>query len=343
MKRTISIVFALLLVAMLFVSCSGGNDDGKPSQGTAAPGESAAGDNGEIAVVLQSYNGSFWSDVMRGIDKATDELAAKGVTVNFNGPDDPTNLQAQIEMIESAIARDVIALAVAPADAAAVGGVMPRCEEKNIPVVTFDVNADSEWPVCLVSSDNHKLGLLAGQALGEAMGGKGKYAVVNWNDGIITNGQRSWGAEEYIKEHYPEMELYKLFFTYGIVDADLTFARDTLTAEKDFGGFITGCESNLAPVLSATQEAGRVGEVKIVAIDITPVSLEYVKDGTVAAVITQNPFNMGYTGTMTAYKAGMGEEVPEFIDSGSAIVNKDTMESDEETRAIPKELNLLEA
>ena len=348
MKKTISIVFALLLVAMLFVSCSGGNDGSKEPANSpiVGPGESSGSGEkevGEIAVILQTYNGSFWSDVMRGVDKAIAELAELGVECNFNGPDDSTNLQAQIEMIEAAIARGVDGIAVAPADSAAVGGVMPRCEEKNIPVVLFDCSADSDWPVCLVSSDNHKLGLLAGEALGKAMGGKGIWAMVNWNDGVITNGQRSWGAEEYIKENYPDMECYKLFFTYGVVDADLTFARDTLTAEKDFGGFITGCEGNLAPVLSATQEAGKVGQVKIVAIDITPVSLEYIKDGTVAAVITQNPFNMGYTGTMTAYKAALGEEVPEFIDSGSAIVDKDTMENDETTRAILKELNLLDA
>ena len=175
------------------------------------------------------------------------------------------------------------------------------------------------------------------------MGGKGKYAIVNWNDGIITNGQRSQGAQEYIEQNYPDMECYRSFFTYGIVDAELTFARDTLTSQADIGGFITGCESQLAPTLSATQEAGRVGDVKIVAIDITPVSIEYIKDGSVAAVVTQNPFNMGYTGTMTAYKAALGEEVPEFIDSGSAIVDKETMESDETTRAILKDLLLLDA
>ena len=348
MKRTISIVFALLLVAMLFVSCSKGGEDKPDNSPAVDPAQSSdvAGGDGEVsevAVILQSYNGSFWSDVMRGVDKATAELAEKGVKCTFNGPDDPTNLQAQIEMIEAAVARDVDALAVAPADAAAVGGVMPRCEEKNIPVVLFDCSAESDWPVCLVSSDNHKLGLLAGEALGKAMGGKGTWAMINWNDGVITNGQRSWGAQEYIEANFPDMELYQLFFTYSVTDADLTFARDTLTAQKDFGGFITGCESQLAPVLSAVQEAGRVGDVKIVAIDITPVSLEYIKDGSVAAVITQNPFNMGYTGTMTAYKAALGEEVPEFIDSGSAIVDKDTMENDETTRGILKDLQLLDA
>ena len=347
MKKTISIVFALLLVAMLFVSCSGGNggeESAAPSQ-IVGPGESSGGESevGEIAVILQTYNGSFWSDVMRGVDQAIAELAELGVECNFNGPDDSTNLQAQIEMIEAAVARNVDGLAVAPADSAAVGNVMPICEAKDIPVVLFDCSAESDWPVCLVSSDNYKLGTMAGQALGEAMGGKGLWAVVNWNDGVITNGQRSWGAEDYIKENYPDMELYQLFFTYSVTDADLTFARDTLTANPDFGGFITGTESQLPTVLSAVQEAGKVGEVKLVAIDITPVSLEYVKDGTVAAVITQNPYNMGYTGTMTAYEAALGNEVPEFIDSGSAIVTNETIESDENTRAILEQLNLLES
>ena len=348
MKKTISIVFALLLVAMLFVSCSSGGGEEKPESPSSivGPGETSGSNDekevGEVAVILQTYTGSFWSDVMRGVDKAIDELAEKGVKASFNGPDDSTNLQAQIEMIEAAVARDVDAIAVAPQDSAAVGGAMGICQEKNIPVVLFDCSADSDWPVCLVSSDNYKLGLLAGEALGKAMDGKGIWAAVNWSDAVITNGQRSFGAEDYIKEHYPDMECYKLFFTYNLPDADLTFARDTLTAEKDFGGFIVGTEGNLAPVLSAVQEAGRIGEVKVVAIDITPVSLEYIKDGTLAAVITQNPFNMGYTGTMTAYKAALGEEVPEFIDSGSATVDLDTMKNNEETRAILKELNLLD-
>ena len=62
MKRTISIVFALLLVAMLFVSCSKGGEDKPDNSPAVNPGESAAAGDGEVsevAVILQSYNGSL--------------------------------------------------------------------------------------------------------------------------------------------------------------------------------------------------------------------------------------------------------------------------------------------
>ena len=347
MKKTISIVLALLLVAMLFVSCSKGGEDKPDNSPAADPAQSAdaqGGDKeiGEITVIMQTLNGSFWSDVKRGVEKAIDELAEKGVKCSVNAPDDGTNLQAQVEMIEAAVAKEVSAIAISPGDPASVGSAMDICKAKNIPVVLLNTNADSDWPVCMVASDNYKLGAQAGEALGKAMDGQGLWAMINWNDSVVTSAQRSAGAADYIKEHYPDMECYQMFYSYSVVDADLTFARDTLTAEKDFGGFIVGTEGNLASVLSAVQEAGRIGEAKVVVIDITSVSLEYIMDGTLVAVITQNPFNMGYTGAMTAYKAACGEEAPEFIDSGSATVDLDTMKNNEETRAILKELNLLD-
>jgi len=157
MKKTISIVLALLLVAMLFVSCSQGGEEP---------------DNSPAADPAQSANGSFWSDVKRGVEKAIDELAEKGVKCSVNGPDDGSNLQAQVEMIEAAVAKKVSAIVIAPGDPASVGSAMSICEEKNIPVVLINNSTDSKWPVCLVATDNYKLGELAGEALGKALGGK---------------------------------------------------------------------------------------------------------------------------------------------------------------------------
>ena len=70
MKKTISIVLALLLVAMLFVSCSKGGEDKPDNSPAADPAQSAdaqGGDKeiGEITVIMQTLNGSFWSDVKK--------------------------------------------------------------------------------------------------------------------------------------------------------------------------------------------------------------------------------------------------------------------------------------
>lgn len=91
MKKIISVVFVLLLVAMLFVSCSNGGGDKPDNSPAADPAQSAdaqGGDKevGEIAVIMQTLNGSFWSDVKRGVEKAIDELAEKGVKCSVNGP-----------------------------------------------------------------------------------------------------------------------------------------------------------------------------------------------------------------------------------------------------------------
>lgn len=348
MKKIISVVFVLLLVAMLFVSCSNGGGDKPDNSPAADPAQSAdaqGGDKevGEIAVIMQTLNGSFWSDVKRGVEKAIDELAEKGVKCSVNGPDDGSNLQAQVEMIEAAVAKKVSAIVIAPGDPVSVGSAMSICEEKNIPVVLINNSTDSKWPVCLVATDNYKLGELAGEALGKALGGKGLWAMINWNDSVVASAQRSAGAADYIKEHYPDMECYQMFYSYSVPDAELTFVRDTLTARKDFGGFITASEGQLTPTITAVEEAGRVGDIKIVSIDLSPVSLEYIRSGAVAAVSTQNPLHMGYTGTMTGYKVALGEEVPEYIDSGCALVDKDNMENDEEVRKILIDHRLIDA
>ena len=112
MKRVVSMVLALLLAAMLLASCAGGNGDA--DEGTAEPGESSVpvGENGEIAVVLRSVQGSFWADAIRGIEQAIVELAELGVLASWNAPTESTNLPQQIAIIEDAITRDVMAIAL---------------------------------------------------------------------------------------------------------------------------------------------------------------------------------------------------------------------------------------
>jgi ribose transport system substrate-binding protein len=50
----------------------------------------------------------------------------------------------------------------------------------------------------------------------------------------------------------------------------------------------------------AVRRAGRAGEIVIVGWDTAPDELEAVEEGTVTALVAQNPFRMGYDGVNAA-------------------------------------------
>jgi ribose transport system substrate-binding protein len=52
-----------------------------------------------------------------------------------------------------------------------------------------------------------------------------------------------------------------------------------------------------------------------------------LQDGTVAALVVQDPFRMGYDGIKTALAASKGEHVPTNVDTGAHIITKANIHS----------------
>ena len=52
-----------------------------------------------------------------------------------------------------------------------------------------------------------------------------------------------------------------------------------------------------------------------------------LQDGTVAALVVQDPFRMGYDGIRTALAASRGEHAPNNIDIGANIITKANLNS----------------
>ncbi len=84
---------------------------------------------------------------------------------------------------------------------------------------------------------NHYYGAMdIANAFGEAMGGKGKVAILNAPPGIIIRDQRTNGFIDGLKQHYPDIELV----ADQVAAWDRKKARDVLTtilaAHPDLGG-----------------------------------------------------------------------------------------------------------
>jgi ribose transport system substrate-binding protein len=92
-------------------------------------------------------------------------------------------------------------------------------------------------------------------------------------------------------------------------DADSTksmnISSDELTAHPDLAGIFNACAASVGDA-QAVKAKGQAGKVKIVAFDPSPEVLPLFDDGTISAIIAQDPYQMGYQGVaaLDAFKNG---------------------------------------
>jgi ribose transport system substrate-binding protein len=55
-----------------------------------------------------------------------------------------------------------------------------------------------------------------------------------------------------------------------------------------------------------------------------------LKDGTIYALVLQDPYRMGYDGIKTALAASKGEKVDAFVDTGANLITKANMNGEKQ-------------
>jgi ribose transport system substrate-binding protein len=107
----------------------------------------------------------------------------------------------------------------------------------------------------------------------------------------------------------------------------LNIMKDLTAADRDLRGVFV---SNIVMADGASQvvynksSGDRINYVVFGSDDKLVKSLQ---DGTIAALIVQDPFRMGYDGVKTALAASKGEKVPASLDTGINIITKANMNS----------------
>ena len=105
---------------------------------------------------------------------------------------------------------------------------------------------------------------------------------------------------------------------------------DLITADPDLRGVFA---SNLIMAQGAGQaiaENKKADTIKLVGFDSDDKLIGFLKDGTIAALVVQDPYRMGYDGIKTALAASKGEKVPAFVDTGANLITKANMDDAKE-------------
>src|SRR3954454_16073345 len=145
-------------------------------RGSSGRGSSGGGDNSTVAFVPK-LQGIPYSEAMNTGGKAG--CAAIGCKWLYQGPvqADPA---AQADIVRSYIQLGVDALIVAPNDPDSMGPLLKQAADAGIKVATSDTDApDSVRQVFVSQASTEGIGQALTDALMDAMGGQGKYAIVS--------------------------------------------------------------------------------------------------------------------------------------------------------------------
>jgi ribose transport system substrate-binding protein len=294
-------------------------------------------EGGEIAVIVKTGNSSFWQNVQTGAMDAQKELKANTpkLTVTFLGAQSESNINEQINIVESAIDRGVKAIVLAPSDTQALIPVVEKAKAAGIPVVIIDslLEGPEDNYVSFLATDNKAAGEACAQRMIELLNKAGKtegnIQVMSYVAGVGSEIGRVGGFNDYIKAN-SKFTLLETQYSNADMPTALNQTTNVLTANPDLVGIFGANEPTAIGMGRAIEQAGLSGKIVAIGFDGNSVLAEMVNNDTLQAIAVQSSYNMGYLGVMTAYQAAFeGKTVEHFVDTGFVIVDKDNIDSTE--------------
>ncbi|MFT6532651.1 MAG: ribose transport system substrate-binding protein [Limimaricola cinnabarinus] len=295
----------------------------------AAPAAQAQDGEVFIPLISKGFQHQFWQAVKTGADQAAEEM---GVRITFEGPDNETMVDRQIDMLAAALANNPGAIGFAALDSQAAIPLLRQADEAGIPVIAFDSGVDSDIPATTTTTDNVAAASLAADKMAEIIGGAGKVAVVAHDQTSRTGIDRRDGFLNRMESEYPEIEVVSVQYGAGDQLQSTEVAKAILTANPDLNGMFGTNEGSAIGIVNAVREMG-TDEVTVIGYDSGKAQTDAIRSGEMAGAITQNPVGIGYETVKAAIAAMNGEELPEVVDTGFYYYDQSNID-DEEIQAV---------
>ncbi|MGD1036670.1 MAG: substrate-binding domain-containing protein [Roseiarcus sp.] len=226
----------------------------------------------------------FWVDHKHGLDDAAKLL---GVKTTFTGPLD-FDVAAQARQLDEIVARKPSGLMIFPGDAATMAPGIDRAVEAGIPVATIIGDVPNSKRSCTLGIDGKGAGRVGGEMLAQAIGGKGKVLLGTFPAPNVLD--RVEGYKALFKEKYPEITVVDVVNDKADPSYAPTAYAQALQAHPDVVG-IGGTDGDSGKGAAiAVRDAGRVGQVKIVAMDRNEDMLPFIEDGTIVGSVAQKSY-----------------------------------------------------
>jgi ribose transport system substrate-binding protein len=333
-RRAVLLSTGLAAILAFTVSAHAGLKPSKGPNGEAAtlakslvltPEQETRVKEGKFSVAIVWHESSDWSKAV--IQGASDEFARLGIAVvgqtdaNFDAAKQKNDVETVMAKKPSAIFSELVDPDTAPeafAPAKSAGTVLVFVDQ---PPKGFSAGKDY---VSVISDDFAQMGKHAGDAMGVALGGKGKIAYVFHDANFFVTNQRDSGFKQTILDDYKGIEIAA---EQGL--ADPTRAEDILNAlvtkHPDLDGIYATWSTPAESILAALRNSGNT-HTKIVTFDLSePLALDMVKNGNVASIVVDEAYQIGQTGARATALGLIGEKAAPYYAVDALTVTKATV------------------
>lgn len=285
---------------------------------------SIAQDKKTLAFVVNGAS-DFWKLAEAGVKKAQEELP--NYDLQFKYPEQAA-AAIQQRLMDDLVAAGVSAIMVSAVDPKSSTEALNRIGSQ-VPLFTTDSDAPDTNRVAYIGSSNTDAGMQAGEIAKKAMPDGGKCIGFVGLLGADNARERIDGMKAALEGSNVELVDVR-----GD-DIDMTRAKrnveDALAANPDIDCMVGFYSYNPPRIYEVLKEAGKLGEVTVVAFDEDPITLGGVREGTIAGTVVQQPYEWGFQGMklMAAFLEGDTSMIPEnkLVIVPTAIIDKDNVDA----------------
>jgi ribose transport system substrate-binding protein len=309
-----------LLISALFASVAG------------LSGSAFAAEKPTIPIIVKDTTSFYWQIVLAGARQAGKDL---GVNVPELGAQSESDITGQISILENAVAEKPAAVVISPTQFKALGKPVDEAAKK-VPIIGIDSSADSKAFTSFLTTDNVQGGRIAADGMAEAIAGKygkaeGDVALITHLPGVGSLDARNKGYKEELAAKYPGLKLVADKVSDGNATTGLNIMTDLITANPNLRGVFADNLIQCQGAGQAIAENKKGDAIKLVCFDADDKLISFLQDGTVAALVLQDPYRMGYDGVKTGLAVSKGEKVAEFVDTGANLITKANMKGPKES------------
>ena len=306
------------LVANVFVAAACG---GTPATSGTSPSPTG---KAFIPLISKGFQHQFWQAVKQGAEKAAIQF---NVRIDFQGPENESQVDKQLEMLQTVLNQKPSALCFAALDSKAAIPLLQKFKDAKIPVIGFDSGVDSDIPLATAATDNIAAAGAAADKMAALIGGAGEVAIVAHDQTSRTGIDRVKGFTDQIKNKYPNIKIVATQYGGGdqLKSTDLTKA--ILQANPNLKGVFGANEGSAIGVLNGVKESGKSGKVTVIGYDSGQQQMDAIRGGTEAGAITQDPIGIGFKCVEAAVNALKGQTLPKNIDTGFKYYDKTNIDN----------------